>query len=128
MKSLDYYLSLPYKMVIIPDPQEGGFTAVYPELPGCLTCAETLEQLVRNAEEAKRLWLEAALEDVGDIPEPGADSECCEYSGQYKLRMPKSLHRSLMEHAKAEGVSMNQYCNYLLTKNDAEHTAQKKAV
>lgn len=74
-KNLNYYMSLPYKLVIIPDAKEGGFTAVYPELPGCLTCAETLEQLVRNAEEAKRLWLEAALEDVGDIPEPSCNNK-----------------------------------------------------
>lgn len=42
------------------------------------------------------------------------------YSGQFKLRIPKSLHRSLSMHAKEEGISMNQYCLYLLAKNDAE--------
>ena len=41
------------------------------------------------------------------------------YSGQFKLRIPKSLHKSLTEHAKREGISMNQYCVYLLSKNDA---------
>ena len=41
------------------------------------------------------------------------------YSGQFKLRIPKSLHRSLTEHARREGISMNQYCVYLLAKNDA---------
>ena len=39
------------------------------------------------------------------------------------MRIPKSLHKSLAEHSKAEGISMNQYCLYLLTKNDASfHT------
>ncbi len=42
-----------------------------------------------------------------------------EYSGQFKLRIPKSLHKSLAEHSKTEGISMNQYCLYLLAKNDA---------
>lgn len=41
------------------------------------------------------------------------------YSGQFKLRIPKSLHRSLTEQARREGISMNQYCVYLLAKNDA---------
>ena len=41
------------------------------------------------------------------------------YSGQFKLRIPKSLHRSLAEHARQEGISMNQYCVYLLSRNDA---------
>lgn len=49
------------------------------------------------------------------IPEPD-DLE--KYSGQFKLRLPKSLHRQLAEHSRREGVSMNQYCVYLLTKND----------
>jgi predicted SpoU family rRNA methylase len=43
------------------------------------------------------------------------------FSGQFKLRIPISLHKSLSEHAKAEGVSMNQYCMYLLTMNDKEN-------
>lgn len=35
-----------------------------------------------------------------------------------KIRMPRSLHRSLAEHAQREGISMNQYCIYLLSRND----------
>ncbi len=51
----------------------------------------------------------------------GADS-LENYSGQFKLRIPRSLHRILAEHAKREGVSMNQYCVYLLSRNDAPDT------
>ncbi len=118
MKNLEYYMNLPYKLEIVPDTEEGGFVASYPELRGCITCADTLEQLVVNAEDCKREWLAAALEDGIEIPEVGDVSE---YSGQFKLRIPKSLHKSLAEHSKAEGISMNQYCLYLLTKNDAEY-------
>ena len=64
----------------------------------------------------RRLWRAAALEDGYEIPEPTSDDE---YSGQFKLRIPKSLHRSLAEHARQEGISMNQYCVYLLSRNDA---------
>lgn len=35
-KDLRYYLSLPYKIVITPDIEEGGFTVSCPELSGCL--------------------------------------------------------------------------------------------
>ena len=48
------------------------------------------------------------------------------YSGQFKLRIPKSLHRSLSMHAKEEGISMNQYCLYLLAKNDAEYKKERR--
>ena len=116
MKTLNEYLALPYRMEIVEDRDEGGFVASYPDLPGCITCGETVEAAVANARDAKRAWLEAALEDGITIQEPD-DLE--RYSGQFKLRIPKSLHRSLSEHAKREGVSMNQYCVYLLSKNDA---------
>lgn len=115
MKSIDYYMSLPYRLEIIPDLDEGGYVARYPELPGCITIGETLESVTENAVEAKKEWLEAALEDNLEIAEPTSLNE---FSGQFKLRIPKSLHRSLAEHSKREGVSMNQYCVYLLSKND----------
>ena len=64
----------------------------------------------------KKTWLEAALEEGIEIHEPDSLEE---YSGQFKLRLPRSLHRSLAEHSQREGISMNQYCVYLLAKNDA---------
>lgn len=127
MKKIDYYMSLPYKLEIIPDTDEGGYVAYYPDLPGCITEGETIEETVENALDAKKTWLGAALEEGIKIKEP---SSIDDYSGQFKLRLPKSLHKSLMECAKEEGVSMNQYCVYLLAKNNALEgvvsTAKKK--
>ena len=117
MKTIEYYMGLPYRLEIVRDVDEGGFVASFPDLKGCITSGETVEAVAANAEDCKREWLAAALEDGYEIPEPPTDSE---YSGQFKLRIPKSLHRTLAEHSKREGISMNQYCLYLLTKNDAE--------
>lgn len=38
-----------------------------------------------------------------------------EYSGNIKLRLPKSLHKLLIESAEKEGISLNQYCIYALS-------------
>jgi antitoxin HicB len=54
------------------------------------------------------------LESGYEIPEPDVLDD---YSGQFKLRLPKSLHKELAEKSKQEGISMNQYCLYLLSKN-----------
>ena len=124
MNKIDHYMSLPYPLEVIPDTEEGGFTARFPDLPGCLTCAETLEELYQNAQDAKRVWLTAALEDGITIAEPSDSQSLSSYSGQFKLRMPKSLHRSLAVHAKSEGISMNQYCNYLLAMNDTKYSGK----
>lgn len=37
METIEYYLRLPYRLEIITDPDEGGYVARYPELPGCIT-------------------------------------------------------------------------------------------
>lgn len=113
------YFAMNYRMEIVEDKDEGGFVVSFPELPGCITCGETVESAVANALDAKKAWLEAAIEDGIEIHEPDSLEE---YSGQFKLRIPRSLHRSLAEHSKREGISMNQYCVYLLSKNDAVYS------
>lgn len=118
MKTIDYYLNLPYKLEIVPDMDEGGYAAKYPELPGCITVGETLESAINNANDAKREWITLALEDGNTIPEPSTYDD---YSGQFKLRLPKSLHKLLADQSKEEGVSMNQYCVYLLSMNNASN-------
>ncbi len=113
MKTLEEYLAMPYRMEIVEDRDEGGFVVSYPELPGCISSGETLERAIENARDAKRAWLDAALEDGLPISEPGSLND---YSGQFKLRLPRSLHRALAERSRLEGVSMNQYCVYLLSR------------
>ena len=96
MKTLNDYMAMNYRMEIIEDREEGGYVVSYPELPGCLTCGETIESAVANAIDAKKAWLEAALEEGIEIHEPDSLDE---YSGQFKLRIPRSLLRSLVEHS-----------------------------
>ena len=125
MKTIDYYLKLPYKLEIVPDIDEGGFVARYPELPGCITVGDTLEAVVKNVNDAKIEWITAALEDGNTIPEPSTYDD---YSGQFKLRLPKSLHKLLADQSKEEGVSMNQYCVYLLSMNNASNLYKHRTI
>lgn len=112
-KDLEYYMSLPYRVEVIEDKEEGGFALRCPELKGCLTVAETIEEGFRLIEEAKKEWLTSCLEEGIEIPEPYREED---YSGQFKLRLPKSLHCQLAQRSSEEGISMNQYCVYLLSK------------
>lgn len=114
MKDINYYMSLPYKMELTPDTLEGGYVVSFPDLPGCLTVGETIEEAIRNAEDAKLAWFDATIEQGMEIHEPDSLNN---YSGQFKLRLPKTLHRKLSEESKREGISMNQYCLYLLSTN-----------
>ena len=118
-KKIEEYMKKPYKMEIVPDMDEGGYVVSFPELPGCLSIGFTIEDAIRNAEDAKQNWFEAALKEGIAISEPLVNER---YSGQFKLRLPKSLHRSLAENSKKEGISMNQYCIYLLSMFNNLHT------
>lgn len=110
-ESLEFYLSKVYPIVI--HPAEDGYVAEIEELPGCMTQGETLDEVVKRIEDARRGWIEVAYEDGQEIPLPRTDDE---YSGRFVVRLPKSLHRRLAEAAIHEGVSLNQYVLSLLSR------------
>ncbi len=94
-----------YPFVVTVDEDDGGYVIEFPDLPGCMTQAESLDELGAMAAEAKALWLETALESGWDIPLPSFPET---YSGRFNVRLPKSLHRRLVESAALDGVSLNQ--------------------
>ncbi len=55
-QSLDYYLSLKYPISIYPEDE--GYTVIIPDLPGCMTQGETLEEAIDSINEARELWIE----------------------------------------------------------------------
>lgn len=119
-KSLEYYMSLPYRVEVYPE--EEGFTAIVPDLPGCMTCAETLDGLWAAIREAKSLWLETAFHEGMPIPEP-PETKPETYSGKFVVRIPRSLHRRLAERAEREGTSLNQLVLMLLSEGSSRSAA-----
>jgi len=115
-KSIEYYMRLPYTIRIIPE-EDKGFFAEIEELPGCMTEGETLEEVMENIREAQELWIETALEIGKEIPLP---REIEEYSGKFLVRVPKYLHRKLVNRARKEGISLNQLIVSLLSKGVEE--------
>jgi antitoxin HicB len=69
-KTLEYYLSLPYPILLIPDPEDGTWFATIPLLPGCRSDGKTVEEALQNVREAQEGWLEVTLERGGQITEP----------------------------------------------------------
>jgi len=111
VKNFDYYMSLPYTMIIKSSP-EGGYVAKIKELPGCLTQGETKVEALEMIEDAKAAWIDIALQDGEKIPEPTNE----EFSGKFNIRIPKTLHRDLTFQAKEENISLNHLAIYLLSR------------
>ena len=121
-QKLNYYMSLPYQIVITPSP-EGGYAAKIPDLPGCITQGETRLEVLEMIEDAKRCWLTAELEDEEDIPEP---PDPYKLDGQLRVRIPRSLHRKLSKCATLDGVSINQMVTYLISSGLNENFSDKQ--
>lgn len=111
-EKFDYYFSLPYKIVVLPA-SEGGFVAKIPDLPGCITQGETLEEVMKMIQDAKAAWIDIALQDGMPVPEPVPEAD--DFSGRFNVRIPRSLHRELVRRAEEEDVSLNQIVTYLLS-------------
>lgn len=57
-----------YTVVLIPEPEEGGYSVVVPALPGLFTQGDTLEEALVNAREAIAFHLETLREEGEPIP------------------------------------------------------------
>jgi len=114
-KTLEYYMDLPYTFVVQPykDEYESYFIGKVLELDGCFTDGETREEVLENIKVAMEGWIETKLANGFEVPEPVQETEA---SGKFTLRLPKSLHQRLTFESKREGVSLNQYALYKLSR------------
>jgi predicted RNase H-like HicB family nuclease len=65
-----------YAIVIEGEP--GNYSAYVPDLPGCITVGETIEEVRENMHEAIQLHIEGLREDNLPIPEPTSQVEYVE--------------------------------------------------
>jgi predicted RNase H-like HicB family nuclease len=59
-----------YPIAIEPGDEKTAFGVVVPDLPGCFSAGDTMDEALAGAEEAAAAWLDATLDAGGTIPEP----------------------------------------------------------
>jgi antitoxin HicB len=93
-----------YAIIVEPlsEADGGGWLASVPALPGCMGDGGTPEEALADAKAALTEWKDAAKALGREIPGPAA-------TGQWRQRVPKSLHEKLKIVAAREGVSLNAY-------------------
>mgnify|MGYP001389463968 CR=1 FL=1 len=99
------------------------FIASIPEISGLNAFGDTPEEAIKELGVAKRLFLRTMKEDGEKIPEPDV---YIQHSGQLRIRIPKSLHSSLSQEAKKEGISLNSYISHLLSERNAFQEIKKE--
>ena len=114
-KNIDYYMSLPYNHLIQPVTDESGsyYYGRVLELDGCQSTGKTFGEAYNNLLEAMEGWIGVKIQYNDPIPEPLVDEN---YSGKFVVRIPKSLHKKLAIEAEQEGISLNQYVIYKLSR------------
>lgn len=105
-----------YAHVIEPlsDEDGGGYLITFPDLPGCMSDGETVEEAMVNGRDAFSAWMSARAHLGKAIPKPVRHGESAEPVGMMQ-GLPRSLHLKLVARAKAEGVSLDTLVTMLLT-------------
>jgi antitoxin HicB len=88
----------------------GGYLIEFPDYPGCVADGETPEEAMIEGRDALTAYIRT-LEELGRaIPNPKSDA----FSGQWRLRVPRSMHAALARRADREGVSLNSLVTAIL--------------
>ncbi len=92
--------------------EDNGFIATIPGIQGLSAFGETREKALSELNIASGVYFESLKKAGKQLPD---EEKIISYSGQIRLRMPKSLHADLSDRAKDEGVSLNTYIVTLLS-------------
>lgn len=126
-KDLKYYLGLRYQITITPIAEErgGGYEAAIPQL-GRYTFVgdgDTIENAIKNLNKIKKEYFKNFLKERIAISEPEKGDE--EHSGRILLRLPKYIHKALLEQARNAGISLNQHISNLVAFGIPIHELKK---
>ena len=115
MEDANIYLERPYNFVIrfIKDESGSYYYGKILEFDGCQTPGNTFQETYENLKDAMKEWIETNLDAGFEVPLPKG---CEDFSGKFIVRIPKSLHYRLAIEAEQEGVSLNQYALYKLSR------------
>ena len=79
----------------------GGYLVEYPDIPGCMSDGETINEAISNGREALRDCISVFKESGRKIPKPSIEA------AQWRQRLPRTLYAKLTKQAENEGVSIN---------------------
>jgi antitoxin HicB len=87
----------------------GGYLIEFPDFPGCIADGATPEEAIAEGRDALVSY-KRTLEELGrKVPDAGQA-----FAGQWRQRVPKSLHATLVRRAANEGVSLNTLVTTML--------------
>jgi predicted HicB family RNase H-like nuclease len=96
-----------YRIEVFYSEEDEGYIAHLLEVPSLSAFGSTEEKSVRELKRATTAWLKALAAEGKQPPEAIATKN---FSGEFRLRLPKELHRKLAVEAERNRTSLNTYC------------------
>ncbi len=118
-------MKLPYTTILQRD-EDGDIIARVKELEGCVADGQDEMEAIGHLQDAKELWIAAALKADLPIPKPEGEDELP--SGKWLQRVPRSLHKKLVDLAKNDGVSLNQLVLSILAEAAGQKLQMQKSM
>lgn len=112
-----------YKFDITWSTEDKGFIATCPEFSGLSAFGLTRTRALEEAEKVLKLFIESSAENGEALPEP---QNVQSYSGQLRLRLPKTLHARAAQMAAEDGISLNQFISLAVeSRTSGQEVARK---
>ena len=123
-----------YPILIEPGSANTAFGVAVPDLPGCFSAGDTLDEAIDAAREAAAAWIDAALDEARPLPPPSsldAVRRLPDYAGwtvgvielddvlfddtieRVNITLPRRVLRRLDDLARAEGQSRGAFIAHL---------------
>lgn len=116
MRAEDY----PFEVQPLSNDDGGGYLITFPDLPGCVSDGDTLEEALHNGLDAAESWLRTAAEFGDPIPEPGH-----RIGSSLFAQLPQSLVTRLSESAKEQGLDVSALATRLIAEGLVEYETSR---
>lgn len=115
-RNVDYFNNLPYKTEIYYEKDDNSWIAFHPELgkASCYAIGSSKQEALTSLDEERKSFIELLLNEGKEIPLPIIEDEDLP-SGQFVLRIPRSLHKKVKDISQTENISINQFVLYALS-------------
>lgn len=110
-----------YSLSVFWSEEDESFVALSPEFPGISAFGETYAEAVSEIESVLASSIDLCNAEGENLPEPRLLPQ---HSGQFRIRLPKYLHTSLVLEAERQGVSLNTLVQTYLAQSIAESAAE----
>lgn len=112
----------PYSAKVFWSAEDGCYVASCPEIDGLSGLGRSREEAVSELSTVLEMVVETLAEDNEPLPAAAIQPAA---SGQFRLRVPRSLHVQLVNRAELEGVSLNTLAVTLLAQGIARVESEK---